>query len=257
MLGVCVAGGFWMIDKGKRCREAALTRAPPEAHLVWWGMVSGNYQVQNATGVRPRIWWGQDFKLAGGRGCKLDGLDFPPSQFADPSLSAFRDQVKAVAGWFGDWNACEQTIGLYSLLCQISSTQARFLALVLDHRFKHEPPETDVLEQEANDPGGCWLSRIYLGRRGFSILPGEWPLFFFTRFVATHDFGSEVPAVDVTFSFHEPHTFLKTLCSNSEAADFFFFFVGLRLSRLAWKSTERIGFFCGVQYPQILSLGLL
>ncbi|XP_071963574.1 protein Smaug homolog 1-like [Antedon mediterranea] len=62
----------------------------------------------------------------------------------------FRDQVSAVSSLFKEWNHCEQTVALYSLLKRITSTQARFLALVLD-QSNSESDSFKQLELEAND----------------------------------------------------------------------------------------------------------
>nr|XP_054759099.1 protein Smaug homolog 1-like isoform X2 [Lytechinus pictus] len=62
----------------------------------------------------------------------------------------FRDQVNALWSCFKDWNECEQTLVLYSLLKGVSGTQAKFLSLVLDQALA----ESDLqhTEREANDP---------------------------------------------------------------------------------------------------------
>ncbi|XP_038071436.1 protein Smaug homolog 1-like isoform X2 [Patiria miniata] len=64
----------------------------------------------------------------------------------------FRDQVNALAVWFKEWNDCEQTVALYSLLRRVSPTQARFLTLVLEQTLA-DADECQRLEQEANDIG--------------------------------------------------------------------------------------------------------
>lgn len=63
----------------------------------------------------------------------------------------FRDQVNALWSCFKDWNECEQTLVLYSLLKGVSGTQAKFLSLVLDQALA----ESDLqhVDREANDPG--------------------------------------------------------------------------------------------------------
>lgn len=62
----------------------------------------------------------------------------------------FRDQVNALWSCFKDWNECEQTLVLYSLLKGVSGTQAKFLSLVLDQALA----ESDLqhVDREANDP---------------------------------------------------------------------------------------------------------
>ncbi|XP_033106634.1 protein Smaug homolog 1-like [Anneissia japonica] len=64
----------------------------------------------------------------------------------------FRDQVNAVSNVFKEWNHCEQTVALYSLLKRITSTQTRFLTLVLE-QSNCESDGFKQLEQEANDRG--------------------------------------------------------------------------------------------------------
>ena len=62
-----------------------------------------------------------------------------------------------LAEWFQDWNSCEQTIALYSLLSKVSATQARFLSLVLEHSLKNgcDSAELSRLEKQANNSGAC------------------------------------------------------------------------------------------------------
>ena len=64
----------------------------------------------------------------------------------------FRDQVNALSVWFKEWNECEQTVALYSLIRRVSSTQARFLTLVLEQTLG-DTDDCQRLEQEANDLG--------------------------------------------------------------------------------------------------------
>ncbi|EDO48639.1 predicted protein, partial [Nematostella vectensis] len=68
-----------------------------------------------------------------------------------PAHTHFRDQVSALVGWFSNWNECEQTIALYTLLKRISTTQARFLSLILEHTFRDDPVEIQLLQRQAND----------------------------------------------------------------------------------------------------------
>lgn len=63
----------------------------------------------------------------------------------------FRDQVKTLVEWFGNWNECEQTIALYTLLKRISTIQARFLSLILEHTFREDSFEVQVMQSRAND----------------------------------------------------------------------------------------------------------
>ena len=69
--------------------------------------------------------------------------------------SAFCDRAKILATWFKEWNSCEQTIALYSLLSKVSATQARFLFLVLEHTLKNgsDSQELNRMEGDANNPG--------------------------------------------------------------------------------------------------------
>ena len=66
--------------------------------------------------------------------------------------SQFGDQISLLAAWFSNWSLCEQTIALYSLLTRITSTQARFLTLVIQHTFE-DSIEIQCLEREANSTG--------------------------------------------------------------------------------------------------------
>ena len=70
-----------------------------------------------------------------------------------PAHTLFRDQVGALVGWFSNWNECEQTIALYTLLKRISTTQAKFLSLILEHTFRDDSVELQLLQQQANDKG--------------------------------------------------------------------------------------------------------
>ena len=65
----------------------------------------------------------------------------------------FRDQVSTLVEWFASWNECEQTIALYTLLKRISTIQARFLSLILEHTFREDSFEVQVMQRRANDKG--------------------------------------------------------------------------------------------------------
>ena len=69
--------------------------------------------------------------------------------------NGFGDRASRLAEWFQDWNSCEQTIALYSLLSKVSATQARFLSLVLEHSLKNgcDSQELSKLEMQANSSG--------------------------------------------------------------------------------------------------------
>ena len=64
----------------------------------------------------------------------------------------FRKQVTSIAGVFEQWNECEQTVALYSLLKRLSPVQARFLALALEHSLA-DCAQLHLHEQQANNPG--------------------------------------------------------------------------------------------------------
>ncbi|XP_059472767.1 protein Smaug homolog 1 [Neocloeon triangulifer] len=63
----------------------------------------------------------------------------------------FREQVNRLSLWFEQWNECEQTVALYSLLKRLAPHQARFCSLVLDQCLQDNH---DLLQQEqrANNP---------------------------------------------------------------------------------------------------------
>lgn len=69
------------------------------------------------------------------------------------SASAFRNQVHQIQSWFTEWNDCERTIALYSLLRQMKPIHARFLSVVMDHTFRDEAYRTQMYEDQANDKG--------------------------------------------------------------------------------------------------------
>ncbi|XP_065347236.1 protein Smaug homolog 1 isoform X2 [Cloeon dipterum] len=63
----------------------------------------------------------------------------------------FREQVNKLAIWFEQWNECEQTVALYSLLKRLAPHQARFCSLVLDQCLQ-DNHELLQQEQRANNP---------------------------------------------------------------------------------------------------------
>lgn len=85
--------------------------------------------------------------------------DLPVAIDMKPAHTLFRDQVNALVGWFSNWNECEQTIALYTLLKRISTTQARFLSLILEHTFREDSVEVQLLQRQANDKGRCQEER--------------------------------------------------------------------------------------------------
>lgn len=64
-----------------------------------------------------------------------------------------KDRVELLSRWFKEWNHCEQTLALYSLLRRVSPTQARFLSFVLNQKLKNEVAVIEQLELEANSSG--------------------------------------------------------------------------------------------------------
>jgi len=72
------------------------------------------------------------------------------------SNNLFRDQVNSVTNLFENWSECEQTVALCTLFKQVSPTQCRFLAQVLEQTDCSEVSET---EDDANDPS---MKQIFL-----------------------------------------------------------------------------------------------
>lgn len=66
--------------------------------------------------------------------------------------SNFREQVALVTAWFKEWNECEQTVALYSLLKKSSPVQAKFMDQVLQQSLA-ECTDVKQLEAKANDEG--------------------------------------------------------------------------------------------------------
>jgi hypothetical protein len=64
----------------------------------------------------------------------------------------FREQVNRLSLWFEQWNECEQTVALYSLLKRLSPHQARFCSLVLEQCLQ-DCADLQQQEQRANNPG--------------------------------------------------------------------------------------------------------
>ena len=83
--------------------------------------------------------------------------------------NGFGDKARCLVEWFQDWNSCEQTIALYSLLSKVSATQARFLSFVLEHSLKNgcDSQELSKLEMQANDSGEC----LVCGHCGGPLVP--------------------------------------------------------------------------------------
>lgn len=64
----------------------------------------------------------------------------------------FSFQVSILSTWFKNWNECEQTVALFSLLKRVKKRQAKFLARSLEHGLK-DCHELVPVDQEANDSG--------------------------------------------------------------------------------------------------------
>jgi hypothetical protein len=75
------------------------------------------------------------------------------SKMRPASANAFRSQVHAIQTWFTEWNECERTIALYSLLRQMTPIHARFLSVVMEHTFRDQAYRTQMYEDQANDKG--------------------------------------------------------------------------------------------------------
>jgi hypothetical protein len=70
----------------------------------------------------------------------------------------FREQVNTISSWFDQWNECERTVALYSLIKRVTHVNARFLSLVLDQTIG-DSKELQLHEQQANNPGN--LTRLF------------------------------------------------------------------------------------------------
>ena len=75
-----------------------------------------------------------------------------------PAHTLFRDQVSTLVEWFASWNECEQTIALYTLLKRITTIQAKFLSLILEHTFREDSFEVQMMQRQANDKGKLAVS---------------------------------------------------------------------------------------------------
>lgn len=72
----------------------------------------------------------------------------------------FREQVNTISSWFDQWNECERTVALYSLIKRVTHVNARFLSLVLDQTLG-DSQELQLHEQQANSPGTALLKIKY------------------------------------------------------------------------------------------------
>lgn len=79
--------------------------------------------------------------------------DWRAKKMRPASASAFRNQVHTIQNWFTEWNDCERTIALYSLLRQMKPIHARFLSVVMEHTFRDESYRTQMFVDQANDKG--------------------------------------------------------------------------------------------------------
>lgn len=82
------------------------------------------------------------------------------SKMRPASANAFRSQVHAIQTWFTEWNDCERTIALYSLLRQMTPIHARFLSVVMEHTFRDQAYRTQMYEDQANDKGIIYCIRF-------------------------------------------------------------------------------------------------
>lgn len=66
------------------------------------------------------------------------------------SSNLFRDQVSYVTSLFENWSECEQTVALCTLFKQVTTTQCKFLAQVMNQT---DCSEVQHVEEEANNAG--------------------------------------------------------------------------------------------------------
>uniref|UniRef100_A0A8C6ADU1 SMAUG/ZCCHC2-like PHAT domain-containing protein n=1 Tax=Monodon monoceros TaxID=40151 RepID=A0A8C6ADU1_MONMO len=85
----------------------------------------------------------------------------------------FRYHVDILAGWFQDWNECEQTVTLLSLLELVTHTQAHFLPLCLEHLLA-DNNDIHLLESEANSVVSLLLSHLPLLQLGDTEAKSEY-----------------------------------------------------------------------------------
>ncbi|CAL1527783.1 unnamed protein product [Lymnaea stagnalis] len=78
----------------------------------------------------------------------------------------FREQVALVTSWFKEWNECEQTVALYSLLKKSSPVQAKFLDQVLQQSLA-DCTDVKQLEAKANDE--AYVRSLYNGEKELVI----------------------------------------------------------------------------------------
>lgn len=88
--------------------------------------------------------------------CRFQGLSLT-SDMKPAHHTLFRDQVSTLVEWFANWNECEQTIALYTLLKRISTIQAKFLSLILEHTFRDDSFEVQMMQRRANDKGSIYF----------------------------------------------------------------------------------------------------
>lgn len=64
----------------------------------------------------------------------------------------FQERLNTMVQWFDQWNESGQTVALFKMLTRLAPTQARFVAIALEHSLT-ECAELALREQEANNPG--------------------------------------------------------------------------------------------------------
>lgn len=64
----------------------------------------------------------------------------------------FQERLNTMVQWFDQWNESGQTVALFKMLTRLPPTQARFVAIALEHSLT-ECAELALREQEANNPG--------------------------------------------------------------------------------------------------------
>ena len=85
--------------------------------------------------------------------------------------NGFGDRATRLAEWFQDWNSCEQTIALYSLLSKVSATQARFLSLVLEHSLKNGCDSQELAKFESQANSSCKSKNLGVSPLSLSLSP--------------------------------------------------------------------------------------
>lgn len=123
--------------------------------------------------------------------CRFQGLSLT-SDMKPAHHTLFRDQVSTLVEWFANWNDCEQTIALYTLLKRISTIQAKFLSLILEHTFRDDSFEVQMMQRRANDKGSIYFD--WCTWAGYSG-----PLLFITVGNCETDWPCKIPKVTKSF----------------------------------------------------------